>query len=353
MINAGWRSNRFLGLSALGSLLALILGCTPSHPQSTFDALGPVAKSQLDLFYLIFWVAVVVFIAVGGAFLYAAIRYRRRRGQGDPEQTHGNTKLEIVWTVIPAIVLIAIAIPTIITIFDNADAPILPKDGGLLIEATGHQWWFEFRYPDSDVVTANEMHIPVGEPVTVNLDSVDVIHSFWVPKLAGKVDMVPNNPNHLWLMADEPGVYYGQCAEFCGISHANMRFKVIAQPRAEFDAWLLAQAALPFEPVDPLAIEGKDVFLSIEAGCRGCHTVAGTSARGRLGPNLTHFGSRRQLASGILDNTQANLRRWLLDPNEVKPGNVMGEAAAIYVNPDKALTEPQISALVAYLRSLE
>ena len=349
------RSRSVIGLVLLGTLVVLLLGCTPSHPQSTFDTLGPVARSQLTLFWVIFWAGLFVFITVEGAIVYAAIKYRRR-GEADPPQTHGNKRLEIAWTIVPAILLAVIAVPTLITIFDNANSPDPPEDGGLTVAAIGHQWWFEFRYPHPDnsqeeVVFANELHIPVGEVVNINLDSVDVIHSFWVPKLAGKVDMVPNNFNTIWLMAEEPGEYFGQCAEFCGVSHANMRFKVIAESQGDFDAWLRAQAAPAAEPVDPLGVEGKDVFMSIRAGCRGCHTIDGTKARGQIGPNLTHFASRKHFAGAIMENTQDNLRKWLQDPGKMKPGNIMA-GAAVYTDSERALTEPQISALMAYLRSL-
>ena len=348
------RLKSLIGLVLLGTLVALLVGCTPSHPQSTFDTSGPIARSQATLFYLIFWAGLFVFIAVAGALLYIAIRYRRKPGdEGDPEQIHGHSRLEIAWSIAPAIVLAIVAVPSLLTIFDNANSPETPEEGGLVVDVIAHQWWFEFRYPDHAVVTANELHIPVGEVVNVNLDSVDVIHSFWIPKLAGKVDMVPNNLNTMWIMADEPGDYLGQCAEFCGISHANMRFRVIAEPKAEFDAWLQAQSTPAMEPVDPLAMEGRDIFMSTQAGCRGCHTIDGTRARGTTGPNLTHFASRGHFAGSILENTQEHLRKWLQDPDKEKPGNIMARDGVVFNDPERALNEPQISALIAYLMGLE
>ena len=352
------RWSRLIGVVLPVALLALLAGCTPSHPQSTFDTLGPVARSQATLFYVIFWVGLAVFILVTGALIYAAIRYRRRPGDGDPEQIHGHTRLEIVWTIVPAIVLAIVAVPSVITIFDNANSPKTAQEGGLVVDVIGHQWWFEFRYSDPDndgrqIVLANELHIPVAEPVNLNLDSIDVIHSFWIPKIAGKVDMVPNNANTIWIQADEPGDYYGQCAEFCGRSHALMRFRVIAHPRAEFDAWLRDQAAPAVEPADPLAQQGLDLFMSTRAGCRGCHTIDGTRARGTTGPNLTHFASRTRFAGSIMENTQENLRHWLEDPNKMKPGNMMARDGVVFNTAERALTEPEISALIAYLRSLE
>ena len=369
------RRLRAPALLLLLSLITVLVGCTRDHPQSTFDTLGPVARSQANLFLVIFWAGLVVFIVVMAAMVYAVVKYRRRAGQGDPEQTHGNTPLEIAWTIAPAIIVVAIAIPTIITVFDNANSPVPPDEGGLVVDAIGHQWWFEFRYSHpqdeaEEIVFANELHIPVDEPINIRLISEDVIHSFWAPKLGGKVDMVPNNDNTLWLQADEPGVYFGQCAEFCGVSHANMRFRIVAQPREEFDAWLMAQAQPAVEPFEPLAVEGKSVFRA--SGCRGCHATNSIMRRaedgsrlvGRVGPNLTHVGSRRILAAGVLDNAddqgvvsesliQTNLRTWLESPDEVKPGNIMARDAAVYNDPERALTEPEVSALIAYLKSLK
>ena len=342
-----------MGLALPMLLVGLLAACTRSHPMSTFDTLGPVAKSQVDLFYIILWVGVVVFVLVTGAVIFAMVKYRRRPGQGDPEQIHGHTGLEIAWTVIPSVILLAVAVPSVITIFDNANSPVPPEDGGLAIVATGHQWWFEFEYLDHGVVTANELHIPVGEPVNIKLESEDVIHSFWVPKIAGKVDMVPNNDNNIWMQADEAGEFFGQCAEFCGLSHALMRFKVVAEPRAEFDAWLLAQAQDALVASDALAIEGEELFMSREAGCFACHTIQGPSrAKGTVGPNLTHFANRRDFAGGILENTQANLREWLENPCDVKPGNTMCTDGGVYNGTLDPLSEPQVSALVAYLRNL-
>ena len=352
MLHNDRRKGSLVGLAVAGLLIGLFVACTPSHPQSTFDTSGPVAREQLTLFWVIFWAGVFVFIAVMAALIYAALRYRRKPGQGDPEQIHGHERLEIAWTIAPAVILAVVAVPTISAIFETTNSPMPPEEGGLVVEAIGHQWWFEFRYPGHEFKTANELHIPVGEVVNVKLASIDVIHSFWIPKIAGKLDMIPNNENSLWIQADEPGEFLGQCAEFCGISHANMRFTVFVETREEFEAWLEAQAAPPVEPAEPLAAEGQEVFLSNEAGCRGCHTIDGTRARGVTGPNLTHFASRGHFAGSILESTQENLRRWLEEPEEVKPGNLMARDAVVYNTPDRALTEPQVSALIAYLRSL-
>jgi len=346
------RSLHLLGVLLTGLLFTLLAACSKANPQSTFDTLGPVSRNQATILYVIAGVGTFVFILVFGILAYTVIRYRRRSPDDpDPPQIHGNDKLEVAWTIAPAIVLIAVAVPTLQGIFYAANPP---TEARLTVEATGHQWWFEFKYPELGVVTANEMHIPEDEAVIVELRSVDVNHSFWVPKLAGKVDMIPNNENRLWLQADESGMYYGQCAEFCGESHAKMRFRVVVEPRAEFDAWVARQQAAAAVPGDPLAKEGHDLFMSNQARCFACHTIAGTQkARGTVGPNLTHFASRQHLAAGNLENTQENLRMWLEDPDAVKPGNLMSRDAAVYNGQGEPLTEPQISALVAFLRSLE
>ena len=350
--NTARRSTQVFGAFALVLVLLVVLlaACTPSHEQSTFDASGPVARSQLTLFYWIFWAAVFVFVVVEGALLYAVVRFRRKPGDPDPEQIHGHKPIEIGWTVLPAVVLAVVAVPTVLTIFDNANSP---DPDGMKVDVVAHQWWWEFHYPESGVVTANELHIPVNEVVNISLDSKDVLHSFWIPKIAGKVDVVPNSANTLWIKADKAGRFLGQCAEFCGVAHALMRFRVIAEPRAEFDDWLAAQAVEGSEPAEPLARAGKELFEG-SAECWACHTVAGSDrARGTKGPNLTHLAGRSHIAAGLIENTQANLRRWLEDPNDVKPGNIMFTDATVYNVPDRKLSESQISALVAYLRSLQ
>ena len=402
MLRSAESLKKLTGVVLLGTLIALLMGCTPSHSQSTFDTLGPVAENQLFIFWFIFWAGLVVFVAVEGALLYMVFKFRRREGDGDPEQTHGNTRLEIAWTIAPVIVLIVAAVPTVQGIF-YADAGRFLDGNGvsdeLQVDVIGHQWWFEFRYPNPNnpgeqIAVANEMYVPVGEPVVFLLDSVDVIHSFWVPKLAGKVDMIPNNDNKMWFEAYQPGEFFGQCAEFCGVSHANMRFKVVAVPRPEFDAWLQHQANPAPEPSDPLAAEGKKLFR--DAGCSGCHADTSSIIKlrddggripGRTGPILTHVATRlnhlgiyrnsdvpfengsgaRQLfvnADGIPQRAdgqpfvseamlQNNLKVWITDPEALKPGNLMSRDGEPYMDPANALSERDIDALVAYLMTLK
>ena len=357
-------------LLSIALLALLITGCYPTDlNQSTFDPHGPVAAEQLTLFWWILIGGLIVFVLVEAALIYAIIKFRVKNESDIPVQTHGNHILEIIWTAIPAVLLIILIVPTIQTLFYMYEAPQTTKPEHTL-EAIGHQWWFEFRYPDpsnseKEIVTANEVYIPVGYPIAINLESVDVIHSFWVPKLAGKTDMVPSEGNFMWFEADEPGEYYGQCAEYCGTSHANMKFKVVAVPENEFNAWLLAQSNPAMESSDPLVKEGAGVFKS--AGCTGCHatkTIVNKGSKGRVGPNLAHVASRRDLAAGMMRNAnengslndallQENLRIWIEDPEQVKPGNLMSKGAQVYTDPDKKLTEEQISQLVHYLSSLK
>ncbi len=355
----------------------LLAACSPEHPQSTFGYGGPIARDQGDLFLLIFWIAVGVFIIVEGVIVYAAIRYRRRDDK-IPKQVHGNTKLEITWTIVPSIVIAAIAVPTIIGIWEQQRGA--PTDLGdvLEVEAIGHRWWFEFRYPNQEIVTANEMHIPIGRPVNVALDSQDVIHSFWVPKLAGKIDMVPLNENLLWFIADEPGVYDGQCAEFCGIAHAHMRFRVIAHTEEGFQQWLAGMRTPPNanEPGSAEA-QGSTLFAT---NCKTCHTDnswqkdayaleiqqqdarwatwLGDIENSRIvsAPNMTHYGERLFLGAGIKENSRENLIKWINDPDSIKIGTSMQAHAAVYQErEDKKinLSQQEVEYIADYLLSLK
>ena len=337
-------------LLALFGLL-LIVGCNPDSPQSTLIAQGPVAQSQLTLYWIIFWIALVIFVIVGGGLLYTVIRFRRKPGQGIPDQAHGNTKLEIGWTVVPAIILAVLAVPTVITQFYVSNTPSGDK---LEINITAHQWWWEIEYPDSGVVTANELHVPVGTNIEVDLTSSDVLHSFWVPKLAGKMDILPGKTTSMWFSADDVDEYFGQCAEFCGESHAWMRFRVIAETPADFEAWKERQLASAKQPATPEETAGASLFLS--KGCIACHsTTPGALTAGSPfpAPNLTHLGARSTMAAGIMELNADNLEEWLRDPDEVKPNNIMSRYALAYTNPSFALSGEDIDNLVAYLQSLK
>jgi cytochrome c oxidase subunit II len=338
------------GVLALSFLL--LTACSKTHiPQDTFHAEGPVARREAHLYWLVFWVAAVVFVLVEGLLVVAMVRFRHRPGRGVPKQVHGNRALEIGWTILPALLLAGVAVPTVADIFAVAHRPT-----GNVLEVTviGHQWWWEVHYPGLKVTTANEIHIPVGRPVYVSLSSgpsgavgEGVIHSFWVPRLAGKQDLEPGRTNHLTIQADTPGVYLGQCAEYCGTSHANMRFRVEAQSPAEFDAWVQAQ-------LGPQAAPAPDVVAALGVvGCGACHTINGVQGMaGTIGPDLTHFGSRTTFAGAILRSTSDNLTMWLRDPQQVKPGNDMQIGPG--GTPGRSLlSEDQIQVLVRYLESLK
>lgn len=353
-------------------LLGLIAaGCgTNGLPQSALDPAGPVAQAQDDLWELVFWIAVVVFVLVQGMILFAVFRFRDRGGDEIPKQVAGNTKLELLWTIIPALILVGIAVPTVQTIFELAQEP---GDEALDVRVIGKQYWWEFEYVGDDgqgVTTANELHIPTGRPIALAMQSLSatqpdpgadespelgqavsagVIHSFWVPRLAGKQDVVPGHTRRMMIQADEPGVYPGQCAEFCGLSHARMRFEVIAHEPAEFEQWLSAQAEPAQAAGGGLAAQGQELFQSQQ--CITCHAIdgyeaaAGAAAEVRVGPNLTHFASRRKFAGGVFDVNDADqLEAWLANPQKVKAGSQM---------PNLGLSPEQIEALSAYLYTLE
>ncbi|MEX2445831.1 MAG: cytochrome c oxidase subunit II [Dehalococcoidia bacterium] len=311
------------------------------YPMTQWAPLGDNAAAIHDVYILIFILAGIVFVGIMALTLIFSLVYRERPGQV-ARQFHGNSRLEVLWTLIPVLIVVVMAVPTFSTIAEtHAPAP----EGALEVRAIGHQWWFEFEYPELGITTANELHIPVDRAVNVTLESEDVIHSFWVPRLAGKVDMVPGRVNRLWFTpfeaSDEP--YLGQCAEFCGMAHANMRFRVFVETQDDFDAWVTAASADRPEPESDVMVAGEQQFL--QSGCVGCHTVRGNSvAQGDVGPDLSNIGSRTTIAAGMLDNTPENMRRWLSDPPEVKPGSLM---------PDLELSDEAIDRLVAYLEGLE
>jgi cytochrome c oxidase subunit 2 len=324
--------------------LVLVLGlaaCTGALPQSTLHPISDFGRRIDDLFRRIFWFAVGVFVVVEGLLVYAVFRFRDRGGEGRPEPVHGNTRLEIAWTLAPAVILVLIAVPTIRTIF-VVDNPPPAVDNALPIDVIGHQWWWEFRYPTLGIVTADEMHVPVGRTVELHLTSTDVIHSFWVPRIGGKRDVVPGHHNFLWFTVDSAGEYPGQCAEFCGEEHALMRVLAIAQDSATFQTWADSQKPDAREPTDSMAIEGKQLVTN--GICISCHTIRGTQAQGTIGPDLTHVGSRQTLVATILPNTPENMFRWIHNPDSVKPGTKMKIPQ---------LPDDQIRKIVAYLQSLK
>lgn len=322
-------------------LAAATAACGGSFPQSTLHPKSDFARAIDQLFTGIFWWAVVVFVIVEGLLLYAIVRYRRREGAPAPKALHGHTALEIGWTLAPALILVFIAVPTMRTVFATSGrAP----DGALRVEVVGHQWWWEYRYPDLGIVTANELHIPQGRPVQLELTSADIIHSFWVPALGGKRDLTPGRVTRIAFTADSAGAYAGQCAEFCGLSHANMRLRVFVQSDSAFGAWVARQQAEPeAAPRDSLVQRGREDF--VRSGCIGCHAIAGQPlAVGTIGPNLTHVGSRTTLAGALFPNTSDYLRRWIHNAPSLKPGSRM---------PPSLLPDDELGAIVAYLQSLQ
>jgi len=343
------RSRRLLKLALAAGLLLLLTACAKDAPQDTLDPAGPGARKIMDLFTPVFWVAAAVFVFVEGAFLFVVLRFRRRGPEDNevPAQVHGHTRLEVAWTIIPAVILAVLAVPTLAALFDLSEDP---GPNALDVRVVGQQWWWAYEYPDfkldgadTPVTTANELHIPAGVPVRLQLESVDVIHSFWSPRLNGKRDVVPGRIHTWTIEADEPGVYLGQCVEFCGISHSNMRLKVVAHDQNEFDQWIEDQQGLPDEPQDGAAAEGRTTF---ESTCATCHVVNGQFDQVQEGspsaPNLTHLFDRSCFAGCVYELNRNELEAWLRDPQR-KEGSLM-------VIPE--LSEAQIDSLVAYLETL-
>jgi cytochrome c oxidase subunit 2 len=343
---------RLVALAA-GIGFALSACARDNFPQNTLAPQGPQAQKIDNLFQPVFWIAVVVFFLVEGALVYFAIKYRHRPGRPVPAQVHGNTRLEVTWTIIPAVLLAGIAVPTIATVFELARKPA----NALEITVTGRQWWWEVEYPGAHVTTANEVHIPTGQPVYITLRSQGsgsqggtgpllgpVIHSFWIPRLAGKQDVVPGRDNHLTLEAPNPGTYVGQCTEYCGLSHANMRMRVVAQAPQDFQAWLQQQ-------LQPAAEPPPDVLAVMERlQCGGCHTLNTSSDStaafvGTIGPNLTHFAGRDAFGGDTFPRTDDNLGNWLRDAPAMKPGADMPSFT-------DQLSDADVRALVSYLQSL-
>jgi cytochrome c oxidase subunit II len=369
-------------------------------PQTTFRPVSEYGKLLNSVFYnTVVWTISILVIVVA-LILFAAVRFRERPGAPMPKQIHGHTGLEIGWTILPAIAVVFITVPTVAAIFDTQRRP---PENALTIEVIGHQWWWEFRYPEYGITTANEAWMPTGRPISLKMKSVDVIHSFWIPKIGGKRDVNPlprpregneeKHSNYLLWTVDQPGRYLGQCAEYCGEAHAIMRMTANAVEPAEFDAWVAsmkatpavaaapvaggdsaAQAAVPAPApaprigqmpvpvgagnrfVAPLAdsilqAEGKRIFLG--APCITCHAIAGTTAQGGIGPNLTLVGRRPYIAAGALDNSTENLIRWIRNPQSVKPGAMMpGTTHPGGGMAPTRLSDQEVRAVAAYLTSL-
>ena len=321
---------------------------------SIFSPASPQAGWIVDLAILTLAIICIIFLVVEGILFYSIWKFRRRKNEaaGEPAQVYGSEPIEIAWTAAPTMIVFFLVLVTTRTLWEVEAAPVMPREGdqSLFVTVVGHQWWWEYRYDSYDgrqlgFITANELHIPTGDdgvarPVHLTLQSGDVCHSFWVPRLGGKVDLIPGRTNLLSFETTEPGLYLGQCAEYCGDQHANMLLRVVAEPPAEFEAWLANEAKDAVD--DPAVAQGKATFLA--NSCVNCHRIAGTAATGIAAPDLTHLMSRETLASGQVPNTRSNLRKWVHDPQAIKPGVLM---------PAFGLSEQEENQIVEYLRTLK
>jgi cytochrome c oxidase subunit II len=343
----------------------LLAACAGDYPQIMTRPVTEWGQIQVDIWALVTWWTVPILFLVFGALIYITVRYRARPDGAEPKAVYGSTRLEILWTVIPALIVLFIAIPTIQAIFALQEQE---PDDALVIEAIGHQWWWEFRYPEEGIITANQFYIPTGRPLALRLRSNDVVHSFWIPRLGGKRDVNPvvRTPegvrplhlNSIVLTVDSTGEYLGQCAEFCGTSHAIMRMMAVAIEPSEYEAWVSAMSA-PVDPVQPaeppqpadLTAQGHDVFM--RSTCIACHAITGTRAQGRLGPDLTMMGERFSIGAGLMANTEENMTEWILRAPELKKGIVMpGAQIEAGGMPPTGLSREDARAVAAYLASL-
>jgi cytochrome c oxidase subunit 2 len=302
------------------------------------------AKSIADLSVFVLVITGIIFVVVFALLVYAIVKFRRRAVDAgrEPAQVYGSTQIELAWTIIPILIVVVLFLATARVIHAVQDAP--EPEGAVQVTAIGHQYWWEFRYPKLGIVTANELHIPVSDPsqptpTFLQLLSADTDHSFWVPELAGKTDLIPNHPNRMWMDPQRMGVFLGQCAQYCGTQHAKMLLRVSVDEPDDFAAWVRAQQSPAVE--DAGAMAGRKVFES--NACMNCHAVAGTPADGRFGPDLTHLMSRATIAAGAAENTHKNLRLWIQNPSAIKPGSLM---------PAMKLSDADLDAVVSYMETL-
>ena len=370
--------------------MAMVSACGEEYLQSTIDPVTDYGEVSQSLYLQVFWWTMIVLAVVWAVMAYILIRFREKPGQERPKAVHGHMGLEIAWTIAPAIIVVAITIPTIKGVFKVQRAP---EGDALVVEVTGKRYWWSFHIPELGVTTANELHLPVGRPVSLRLDSGDVIHSFWVPRLGGKRDVNPvvtvreggeEKRNWMHFTLREEGVFWGQCAEFCGEAHSLMGIRVVGESEEDFQAWVSdwqttaptanapevtavgtpevttedtpAEATSEVIPEDPLVARGREVFFR-ESYCVLCHSIQGTAAPGAIGPNLTRVGGRSTIAAGMLENTPENMELWIRDPRSVKPGVQMPGAQyeVTYEGltfPPTNLNDEQIRALAAYLSSM-
>ena len=312
-------------------------------PTTIFSPESTPARWVFDLSLLVYSVSALIFVVVSGLIVYALVKFRRRAADDDrePPQIYGSRQIELAWTILPILTVLVLFLASArVVAFTQRDN----RKPALEVNVVGHQFWWEYRYPGLGVVTANELHIPASDPakampVLLHLYSADVAHSFWIPRLAGKTDLVPNFPNTMWIDPQKPGLYLGQSAQFCGAQHAKMLLRVYVQTPADFAKW----AAFQKQPAqgNEGAREGRAIFE--RTACMSCHTISGTPAHGVFGPDLTHLMSRETLASGIAENTRANLRAWIKEPDALKPASLM---------PSLGLDDRELDAVTDYLMTL-
>ena len=330
-------------LKALAGLFLLASTClaqstTFSSPTNIFAPASTPARSIFGLSLFVVAISAGIFIVVASLLPYVVVRYRKRADDDnrEPAQVYGSNQVEIAWTVIPVLIVVVLFLATARVI---ANVQKAVPENAVHVTVIGHQFWWEYQYPGLKVVTANELHVPAGIPTELKLLSADTDHSFWVPRLAGKTDLIPNHPNAMWIDPQEAGLYLGQCAQYCGTQHAKMLLRVYVQSQAEFERWVRQQSQ-PAQASDAVS-EGRRIFEG--TACVNCHTVAGTQAQGRFGPDLTHLMSRDTIAAGIAENNHENLRLWIQDPSRLKPGSLM---------PAMGLNERDLNAMTAYLETL-
>jgi len=338
--------NSFPRVAALWCLISVVAFGQSVHPvANVFDPKATPADSVYSVSMLMLAICAAIFLVVGGLLAFTIVRFRRRKldDSREPAQVYGSNRIEIAWTVIPVLIVLVLSMATARTVLEVQNKR-MPANA-LKVTVVGHQWWWEFRYPDLGIVAANELHVPlstVAKPAhtLLKLESADVAHSFWVPQLAGKTDVIPGITNTMWIDPRQEGIFLGNCAEYCGTQHANMLLRVIVEPPADFEKWAAAQkldAAL-----DPRMESARATFLSLS--CINCHAVSGTPATGTFGPDLSHLMSRSTLGSGVIPNTPENLRSWVKDPQAIKRGNLM---------PNMQLNSRELDEIVIYLSSLK
>jgi cytochrome c oxidase subunit 2 len=328
-------------------LVALPVFGNPEDPSQMPNMFQPQSTPAHEIFHLSLFVlaiCAVIFVIVFSLLTYSVIKFRRRANDdgSEPPPIYGSNQIELAWTVIPVLIVLVLFLATARVIHGIQQAK--PPAEAIEVVAIGHQFWWEFRYPALGVVTANELHVPVSNPshptpTFITLLSADTDHSFWVPRLAGKTDLIPNRENHMWIDPDEPGIYIGQCAQYCGTQHAKMLLRVYVDSPDQFKKWVQEQSTPA--PVSESAKEGRRIFET--TACINCHAVSGTVADGRFGPDLTHLMSRDTIASGAATNTPENLRLWIHNPEAIKPGSLM---------PAMNLNQQDLDAVTAYLETL-